>query len=93
MKELFNDEQLMVLKEIAKDKDLVERVKWWVDQIGESSFCPMTKSDQMASKNECNKLCFRIWYDLVICCPCHGHRPAKEAALIILEEAKNGNQD
>lgn len=89
MKELFNEEQLMVLKEIAKDKDLVERVRWWVDQIGESSFCPMTKSDQRASKNECNKLCFRLWPDLWIYCPCYRHKPAKEAAKIILEETKN----
>ena len=93
MRTLFNEEQLMVLKEIAKDKDLVERVRWWVDQIGESSFCPMTKSDKIAIDSECYRLCYRIWPDTFTCCPCHKHKPAKEAALIILEEAKNGNQD
>lgn len=93
MKALFNDEQLMVLKEIAKDKDLVERVRWWIDQIRESSFCPMTKSDQITIDRECHKLCYRIWPDIFVCCPCHKHKPVKEAAQIILEEAKSGNQD
>lgn len=93
MRTLFNEEQLMVLKEIAKDKDLVERVRWWIDQIGESSFCPMSKNELMGCKSKCRKLCFRIWPDLSAWCPCYVDKPAKEAALIILEEAKSGNKD
>lgn len=93
MRTLFNEEQLMVLKEIAKDKDLVERVRWWVDQNRESIFCPMSTSLETTIYSQCCRLCYRIWPDAFAYCPCHKRKPAKEAALIILEEAKNGNQD
>lgn len=92
MKELFNEEQLMVLKEIANDKDLVERVRWWSEKTDGENYCPMTRTITRTPIKYCKQLCWAIWPDLAtkeLNCPCYGHRPAKEAALIILEEPKN----
>lgn len=96
MRELFNEEQLMVLKEIANDKDLVERVRWWSEKTDGENYCPMARTITRTPIKYCKQLCWAIWPDLAtkeLNCPCYGDKPAKEAALIILEEAKNGNQD
>lgn len=89
MRELFNEEQLMVLKEIAQDQELVDRVKWWVKKEEGEHFCPMSGFTCISSVEECEKLCHRIWpiLRLDLLCPCHQDCSAKEAALIIIEEA------
>ena len=89
MKELFNEEQLMVLKEIAQNQDLVDRVKWWLQQEDGKKFCPMSGSQVVSISVVCKKLCYRIWPFCILefTCPCNYGLPAKEAALIIIEEA------
>jgi hypothetical protein len=89
MRKFFNEEQLMVLKEIAQDQELVDRVKWWIGKEEGEKFCPMSGSQDMSMPVVCKKLCYRIWPLLVteFLCPCHKGLPAKEAALIIIEEA------
>jgi hypothetical protein len=92
MKELFNEEQLMVLKEIAKNEDLFERVKWWSEKPDGANYCPMSRTVMYSSIKYCKQLCWAIWPDLatkVFNCPCFADKPAKEAAKIILEETKN----
>jgi len=89
MRELFNEEQLIVLKEIAQDQDLVDKVKWWIKKEKGEKFCPMSSSTYMSLTKECRKLCNRIWpiIDPLYRCPCNLGLPVKEAALIIIDEA------
>jgi len=96
MKDLFNEEQLMVLKEISQNKELTAKVRWWTRQEKIQDCCPITTTSRMAPVKDCKQLCWKIWPDLAYkfaCCPCFADKPAKEAAQIILEDVKDGNQN
>lgn len=90
MKELFNEEQLMVLREISQDQELVDKIKEWLAKVDKEMFCPISGTESMCLPDVCKRLCYRIWPFLIIkyLCPCHRRLPAKEAALIILEEVQ-----
>lgn len=91
MKDLFNEEQLMVLQEISQDQELVDKIKEWLAKADKEKFCPISGTESMCLPDVCKRLCYRIWPFLIVkyLCPCHRRLPAKEAALIIIEEASN----
>lgn len=86
----YSDVNLVrAMVEIARDKGILENVKWWLackdaeKRIGDKGkfssaiYCPITRS--VYKSDRCNDLCCKLWPDICYkVCPCHIGKPVEK---------------